>query len=211
LLASGYVQQDTYTNDNCFSCSLYVGSNAFTCVNCQNDLPFKDFGYYVAFWLTQYWPAAVNWIETTTAPIFSLLRTYEFVQVRLNAFNNYDSSDPLQYSQYTRCADGETALASTMVAIAYATLLALSWPIVLLAVNVILAIVYLAYAVATTFGIVLVALVAMPAVMAAGAAEASAASGSGAPKPFGAAMLGRFMQSTAQRLTRRKQRTHAML
>ena len=201
LLAAGYVVQSTYTNDNCYACSMYE-ANTFTLVNCQNDLPFADFGYYLSYYLNQNWPAAITWIETTTLPIFSQLRTFAFVQDRVNAFRNYNATNPLQFSQFNRCAYGETALASFMVMSAYLALLALAWPLVQLGFAVIFALLYLAYAIMTAFGVMLVALVSLPAVV----AEAAAKAGEAPPLALGAASLGAAMTSAYERVRRLRQR-----
>jgi hypothetical protein len=193
--ASGYLNEDTYTNDNCYACSLYL-ERTFTAASCKYDVGFGDFGYYVSFWLQRYWPAAIEWIQTTTIPIISDMRNYAVVKDRLNAFGpaSYDAADPVAFSQHTRCGNGETAVASLFIALAWLLLISLLRPLVDFFLRAANGVVFLAWSVATVAGTAFHALLVVPALIArdmAATAAASAAGGEQAPDP---GLFARFSQ-----------------
>jgi hypothetical protein len=125
--AGGVINEASYDNDNCKPCAN-IGS--WTYASCYHEVGFADLGYNIAFYLTQYFPTLVDTLNGTRIPILADLIAFDFVQVRLHAWDDYDASDPVQFSQHWSCAMQHTLVPNLLIAMAVLALFALLAPII---------------------------------------------------------------------------------
>lgn len=90
---------ETYTNDNCYSCSQ---ASSFTIVNCKNDVGFEWFWDNIVFMLQYYAPESLAWLRTSPFP-FTLLFNIPYFEQTLNKFANVDWNDSIQFAQVQSC------------------------------------------------------------------------------------------------------------
>ncbi len=101
FLFAGQINEEGYTNDNCKACELYTGETAeFTYASCTDDIGMKDLAFNIVFIVKETFPDFFAALKETTVPILQDLMHLSFVQERLNAFDDYDKEDAIQFSQY---------------------------------------------------------------------------------------------------------------
>lgn len=144
-LFAGIILNDTYTNEQCVILENY---DTYVYADPYFEVGFTDFGYNAAFTLKTLWPDAVHWLNTTRLPILSGLVALDFVQTRLNAFADFDPTDPISYSVHLSSNYVWTFIPNLTIMVAAVYLLTRLWPFVGLIANFLTGLILPAYFVA---------------------------------------------------------------